>query len=89
MGRANTTLSSRVLYIVSLQEHRVRLIKNSKLRQSLAFFIAPDGETVVEGLVKPKEGWTFTDSYPRPANQTFHEYHQERIKRAFGTNYYG
>jgi len=60
--------------------HRVRALKNSSgsLRQSLGFFLQPDGHCHCEPLVQKSPGWN--PVYPLfEQNQTHYEYFQNRV----------
>jgi len=71
-------------------EHRVQLVKDKmdRFRQSIAFFVAPDGQTKVDLLVDPRAGWKWSTDYPEPGKVTFDNYVKDRIKGIYGTQAY-
>lgn len=58
-----------------------------EVRQSLAWFVAPDGDTRVNMLVDKKQGYVWSHTYPPPGNESASEYFQERIKGIYATRY--
>jgi isopenicillin N synthase-like dioxygenase len=60
--------------------HRVRLVETHayKLRQSVGYFIQPDGDSNCVPLVPEKPTWNPT--YPKVDKETHYEYFQDRVR---------
>jgi len=60
--------------------HRVRLVPElaCQLRQSLAYFIQPDGDSNCIPIVPEKPTWN--PSYPKVDKETHYEYFQARVR---------
>jgi len=67
--------------------HRVRLLKPkaSILRQSLGYFIQPDGNVNCVPLIEEKENWV--PIYPKVDTETHWEYFKTRIRATRGASY--
>jgi isopenicillin N synthase-like dioxygenase len=64
--------------------HRVRLVEDRgyKLRQSVGYFVSPDGDSNCVPLVPEKPTWNPT--YPKVDKETFYEYFQQRVRATRG-----